>query len=476
MREATQIKKLKIMMVNLCFLPESTGGSEFYTYHLSKALLLKGFDVTVLTTIDDKSLERYEVVHVFFDGIKVIKIANSPYLCSSFTELFIDPKVRSLFIKLIEEERPGLVHFQHLAYLSGNLPEVAHQLKVPSIFTLHDYWPICFRSNLVRPDHGICPGPSHGMYCASCNGTSVAALSTIPGFPLLSKIINAQAIAKVVTAVAGIFPLRVVSKMEELLKTRRRNAEVDSSPDSTAVRENLFRFEFFKKQFQFPRFVLSPSNHLKSRFEREGYREILVLPLGFHEARKVDKLPFNGKLKIAYLGNILQNKGVGVILSELCGVPDMNMIEINIYGSMKDPYYSSKVEEQARIYPKEVVRFHGGYRSDKDLPGIMANNHVMVFPSLWEENYPLVIRETLLHGVPVIASNLGGVPEVIKNGINGFLFDPYKKGDLLDKVAFILKNPQILEKITEGARMTKIEKQDDHVSKICELYDRALMR
>jgi len=84
-----------------------------------------------------------------------------------------------------------------------------------------------------------------------------------------------------------------------------------------------------------------------------------------------------------------------------------------------------------------------------------------------------VVREALLHGIPVIASKLGGVPEAITEGVNGYLFDPYVKGDLLDKILNILNEPQRLEQITKGARATKIENMDDHVDKLCQLYKQA---
>jgi len=58
--------------------------------------------------------------------------------------------------------------------------------------------------------------------------------------------------------------------------------------------------------------------------------------------------------------------------------------------------------------------------------------------------------------------------------MNGYLFDPYAEGDLLGKIVNIFKEPQRLERITQGARTTKIETMEDHVDKICQFYTRAI--
>jgi glycosyltransferase involved in cell wall biosynthesis len=59
---------------------------------------------------------------------------------------------------------------------------------------------------------------------------------------------------------------------------------------------------------------------------------------------------------------------------------------------------------------------------------------VTIVPSIWYENLPGVVFESFAFGIPVIGSNIGGIPEMITEGINGMLFDPYKEGDLEEKL------------------------------------------
>jgi len=200
----------------------------------------------------------------------------------------------------------------------------------------------------------------------------------------------------------------------------------------------------------------------------------LVLPLGYYQTDTVERVPFNGQLKVVFIGTIEPHKGVLVALKELLALQKLDRIKINIHGRIRDPLYYSEIKRLARQFPPAVIEFHGEFRSDRDLRGIFSQNHVMLFPSIWEENAPLVVREALLHGIPVIGSKLGGVPEVIDDGVNGFLFDPFSQGDLLRIIEVILNKPGLLEKISDGARNTQIESMESHTLKICEIYSRAM--
>jgi glycosyltransferase involved in cell wall biosynthesis len=459
-------------MVNIGFLPESLGGTEFYTYNLAKALISRGDEVVVLTALHDSSRKRYNVIRTTFDGISVIKIVNGPLFATSRQDFFLDPKVDQLFSQILTEERPNLVHFQHVAYLSGNLVSVAQQVGIPSIFTLHDYWYLCFRSQLLRPDVSVCAGPAGGMNCATCDDGITPHPMSVPRFPGIVRFINRPDIRQIILNIMARVPQTAINKIRALLFGGAKEKTVTLiNPDAATLSENRFRFDFFKRQLELPAFVLSPSYHLKHRYEREGFREISVVPLGFKAVTPVEPLPYRDALQLAFIGNIERHKGVHIVLQELLPLLESRArVQINIYGRAKDPIYFSLAQKLAAAYPAGSVVFHGAYRSDRDLRRIFANTHLAVFPSLWEENYPLVIREALLHGVPVIGSRLGGVPEVIKNGINGYMFDPFQAGDFRRVVSNILAEPQVLAQLADGARNTPIELMPEHLEKMVEIY------
>ena len=374
---------LKVLLVNLGFLPDSVGGSEYYTYHLAKALIQRQYDVTVLTTVKRDEVKRFSVYRENFEDIQVIKIVNSHHYQSRFVDSFIEPTIEEIFKNLLVEEEFNLVHFQHLAYLSGRLPEISDQLNVPTLLTLHDYWHMCFRSQLVREGHGICPGPSGGVFCASCSDPQGKPSSPTSKSPRLLKVLTVPAIKKLLIILSSGLPQTIMARCKSWLpKTPAAKKELAMNPHILTTLEHQFRFDFFKKQLRFPKFVLSPSAHLKKRFESEGFRDIRVVPLGFKKQMPLPPLPFKGKLKIAYIGNFIRNKNGLHLLTELKSLKDRSTLEIRFHGRAIDQQYFEEILQHAKEFPKDTVNFFGGYNSHQDLQEILKQTHLVIFPSL----------------------------------------------------------------------------------------------
>ena len=79
----------------------------------------------------------------------------------------------------------------------------------------------------------------------------------------------------------------------------------------------------------------------------------------------------------------------------------------------------------------------------------MQENNLLIVPSLCYENSPVVIFEAMGQGLPVLASNIGGIPEIIKKN-GGFLFEPGNEKELITKLQEIKNSPQLLEAIGDG--------------------------
>jgi glycosyltransferase involved in cell wall biosynthesis len=477
----TRTVKNKVLLVSQCFFPESAGGTEYYTLNLAKKLREKGWDVIIVSALRDLTQTRYKVIEMKYQGINVIKINNPPEFYTHFVEYLIDHTVDRIFGKILDAEKPDVVHFQHTAYLSTRLPEVTHQHGIHSLFTLHDYWYMCHRTQLIRLSEGICPGPSEGIYCATCYDPSKPAQAGVPKFPIINKLLQ-------VPFVRGLnIKQRLSPELKDRLKRWLYRGPAGSSasptigddmqrptPELWNILEQSFRLNFMRRQLSYPVAVISPSMHLKRRYEEAGFREITFLPHGFEPREKITGAPFQGKLILAYLSNIFPCKGADVLLRELKFLRRRQDVAVILYGKVLDNMYQTYLETLSVECPDVEIVFKGPYRGEGELRNILKSVHLVVFPSLWEENYPLVVRESLLHGIPVIGSKLGGVPEAIIDGENGFLFDPYKEGDLAEKLDLILEAPGILDTITGGARNTTIESMDEHVEKILGIYHSAL--
>jgi glycosyltransferase involved in cell wall biosynthesis len=252
------------------------------------------------------------------------------------------------------------------------------------------------------------------------------------------------------------------------------SAAESAGPKGTGGSVQSFRLSFMRRQLTFPAVVISPSLHLKKRYEAEGFREILYLAHGFVPRQKIVNAPFNGRLVIAYLGNITPVKGADVLLREMKFVSRGHDIRLLFFGRVLDEVYQASLEALAEECPDIRIEFRGPYNGADALRGILADVHVAVFPSVWEENHPLVVREALSYGVPVIGSCLGGTPEAIEDGVNGLIFDPRREGDLAARINLILEDTGILETLRTGAKNTRIETIEDHMKKILGIYDHAI--
>ncbi|MGZ4959257.1 MAG: glycosyltransferase [Methylomonas sp.] len=99
-----------------------------------------------------------------------------------------------------------------------------------------------------------------------------------------------------------------------------------------------------------------------------------------------------------------------------------------------------------------------GRQSADEVGQLMRNAAFMILPSEWYEGFPLVLVEAFAHGLPVLASRLGSMADIIKDGENGLLFTPGDAEDLASKAKWLLQNPQQAKKLGENARRTFLAK------------------
>ena len=99
-----------------------------------------------------------------------------------------------------------------------------------------------------------------------------------------------------------------------------------------------------------------------------------------------------------------------------------------------------------------------------------------VVPSLWYENMPFSILESFAYGKPVIASRIGGIPEIINDGDNGTLFTPGNVNELSKKIKKLWKNSKLVERM--GRKSRSLVKQrynpENHYIKLISVYEKAI--
>ncbi|MFX1457770.1 MAG: glycosyltransferase family 4 protein [Promethearchaeota archaeon] len=402
-------KKLTILVIIHGFPPYYMAGSEVYTWNKCRELSKK-HNVVVFTRIEDEYQKPYEITDKIEDDLRIIRV-NKPGRDYTFRSKYIDFKIADIFRKNLKEIKPDIIHINHLSHLTTQIVEIIKENEIPIIFTLHDFWMICIKGQLIRDDFSLCSGPSIEN-CIECN-------------------------------------------------TKYFTSELQAKHE---IQRWLTSFIKINKKIDL---FIAPSRFLRDIYIKNGIPEekIVYMDYGFDKQiiNGVKKHP-NGKIHFGFLGRIIPAKGVAQLIDAFNKV-DHTKSELNIYGKMPSSsiYLKNRCENAG-------IQFKGGY-DYKDISEILSNIDVLVVPSIWYENSPLVIHEAFLARIPVITSNLGGMAELVSHEKNGLLFEPGNVNDLKSKMEFFIENPELINKYSQDTYVRSIE---EDVAEIERLYYKLL--
>jgi glycosyltransferase involved in cell wall biosynthesis len=362
--------------------------------------------------------------------------------------------ISNRFSKILDKIKPDIVHIQHLLYLSTTVIEDIKKRDIPIVFTLHDYWLICPQGQLFKNNSTICDNKAY-LECLSC----------IP---------HQLCIRKNVFYYYYFFKKILPDSLFQLIKKNYINYAKTSfiTPDE-AIKQINKRAQRMRDICSKVNLFIAPSNFLKKKFIEFGIpqEKILFSQYGFNLDRFKDfKKVSSNKLRFAFIGNILPAKGIHILIEAFNKVKNKD-VELKIYGKVIS--YKGLLESYLK-YIKDLaknknIRFMGGF-DNRDIVNIFSQIDVLVIPSVWPENSPLVIQEAFASKTPVIASRVGGIPELIQDGVNGLLFGVNKVDSLYEKIMYIVDNPKLIEELKENIKPPKDIKVN--AQEIEEIYKR----
>ncbi len=165
---------------------------------------------------------------------------------------------------------------------------------------------------------------------------------------------------------------------------------------------------------------------------------------------------------VGMVGRITAAKGQHLLLraaAQLRGpLRDLQLIFVGAPapGSREDASYRHFLEAEARALGLEAMVLWAGYQAD--LGPYYSAFDVLLLPSTVSEALPLVAMEAMQWGVPVIASRIGGIPEIVRHGVNGLLFPPGDERALAKSLERILRDPALRARLGAGARASVDER------------------
>ncbi len=444
---------MKILQVAHGYPPHSLAGVEVYTRWFARTLAsrhtVRVFSTRHLPDRDDLSFLEEDL-----DGIPVTFLVNNFTDYDPILEVR-HPEVAERFGSFLDRIRPDLVHFQHLIKLSTTLLDACKSRGIPTVLTLHDYWFLCPVITLVQRDLTLCPSPGNLTACTRCETATSFLNREEAGTYYIAGMLEPMMASDRWAALQGIY---------------RAGATPDSAVST--LRIGLIR-RFMRDRLDVADGLASPSRFLKDILENHGLApgHIRHLPNGIetNALKPVDRPPAPPPLRVLYLGTINKHKGVHVLIEAANRLQDLP-IEVSIYGTGPDTRYDAYIRS---LVENPRIRFGGRYDRG-DLPALLGAHHVVAMPSIWYENYPIVIRESFAAGVPVVAPDLGAIPEAIREGRDGLLYEAGKPEALARVLVRLLREPDLLHRLEAG--IEPVLGMEEHVGRYEGLYEDALKR
>jgi glycosyltransferase involved in cell wall biosynthesis len=174
----------------------------------------------------------------------------------------------------------------------------------------------------------------------------------------------------------------------------------------------------------------------------------------------------SNRLRVGYIGALAPHKGVDVIIRAFSDLPEDVEAELKIYGSpSRDPEYFGKLE---KLVGKNERMIFAGTFEQEETGKVLSEMDVLVVPSRWYENTPLVVYAAMAAGVPVVATDLGGLSEIVEHENNGLLFKMGNVKELRNQLMRLISEPELLEKLRSG--IGKVRTVEDSVEELEKIY------
>ncbi len=378
---------------------KETGGGTVFPRAVAMELACRGYDLSVFyaSLRTDPFAPAFELEKHIEEGVRLYGVYNRP-------ALFIDPDhperemddplIKVRFCQVLEEVQPDLVHFHNFHGLTLSLAEETFMRGIPSCYTPHNY-------HLIDPE----------LYLLK-NG--------LEQWGSLDLLVESDAVARNPEK-------RDLYQQRATVARQLANQWVNLIlAVSQREKELLCRFGIEAKRIAVLHQVMPETDTLWS----EAGDEVCVSD---HTSRP---------LRIAVLGGLLAIKGVHLAVAA-CQTFTADDVELHLFGFINNDYY----ELLQQLDRKSLCRFHGPYNT-ADLALLAKRIDIGLVPSIVEESAPtLVLAELQAMRIPVIAARIGGIPEFITEGVDGFL---YRHDDINELAALIrrcLEEPDLIKKM-----------------------------
>jgi glycosyltransferase involved in cell wall biosynthesis len=361
-----------------------------------------------------------------------------------------NPWVGEHIQEFLQIHSPDIFHLISGYKITGSALRSSIALGIPTVVTLTDFWFICPRFTMLRSNGKLSTPPINAATCARCVAEEQRRFS---------------------------LPSRISPPGLMDLYWRAQKGRIDQAQA---------RIDFLRNTLLQVDAIISPSQFLLSMFVQSGFAgDQIVFSRQGRDFPHLDPSLLEkeaaSSLRVGYLGQIAPIKGVHVFF-EAIRLMENAPIRARVYGDMA-PFPDYTEQLQAMADKDNRMSLEGKFTSE-ELSRVFSELDVIVVPSQWYENSPNVILEAFAHRTPVIASNLGGMAELVRDGANGLLFEPGNANSLARQLSRLIEEPGLLKALRDGiepvrsvqAEIDELEQIYHRVLEKCSLSEEAVLK
>lgn len=351
---------MRILHVNKFF--DFRDGTDIYIHRLMEKQIAAGHEAHVFSTSSEKNVDTPDS-RLFVKRRDFSQSEGIEKDASKALNFLWNSEAKAAMVKALDEYKPDLVHLHNIYHhLSTSILQPIRRRRIPCVQTLHDY-------KLACPNYKMF---TEGAPCERCKGGHY------------------------------------------LEAVRHHCLGASFAPNFLAACE-MGMTKFTQAYERTVKLFICPTEFVATKMREWGEPPSKMVVVHNPVDASTD-LTDGGENFISFIGRLSEEKGVDVLIRAAARLPE---VELKIAGAGPQ---EDKLKELAKSLKAENVSFLGFLREEQ-LKELRKNSKAMAVPSVWYENAPLAVLEAMAQGLPVIASRIGGLPELVDEGKTGWLVE-----------------------------------------------------
>lgn len=408
---------MKIAIISKYFPPNIRGGGEISAFNLAQALAELGLDVHVITSSNIEQLKESRfTLHPIIKDVSMPGILN--YI--SRNEVFYWKSYKAVSKFLSDNPDIDVVHGMNMDSIAGAVLS-AKKYGIPSVITISSQWLTCPTGYMLKSYNDVCNGECSFLNMVNCYTHS-------PNF--YEKLLG---------------PLYAPIQMRE------RRIAVKGVGAVVCISQNIK--SYVEKIFNNKIIYVIPN----------------IVDVDKYENKKVvEKLRSN----VLFVGALGKFKGCEYVIKAMPQIlKDFPNCMLRIIGTGER--YKEFTELSKKLEINQNIVFEGFIQPEK-MPDYYNSTNIVVFPSVVPETFGRVAAEAMAAGKLVIASNVGGIPEIVQHKDTGILAEPKNPKQIADAVKYLLGNPDVAREMGKrGKELVKKRYSPSIIAKkYLEVYER----